>query len=317
MLVKEVWENKMNSVFKQIIQEICDEKKINYKFLSKDWVIMLEKDGKTRFISGYKFDLNSQGTGIIADDKYATYEVLKEKNIPIIEYKIVYNKTNNQDYAMGCNSYEYVKDFFTQNNNSIVIKPNEGTCGKGVYHITNLNEIDDVLDKIFDENFSISMCHFYNIKYEYRTILIDGEPELLYSKHLPIVIGDGKKTIRELLIEFNPKYFKKLLNDSKYDRILDKDEKFKYSWKFNLSQGSIAKKVTDTDLSDRIIKIAKKVCKEINLKFGSVDIIQTMDNSFLVLEVNSGLMMDNYINLVPNGYMTAKNIYKKAIKSML
>ena len=307
----------MNSIFKQIIQEICDEKSINYKFLSKDWVIMLEKDGKTRFISGYKFDLNSQGTGIIADDKYATYEVLKEKNIPVIEYKIVYNKTNNQDYASGCNSYEYVKDFFTHNNNSIVIKPNEGTCGKGVYHITNLNEIDDVLDKIFAENFSISMSPFYNIKHEYRTILIDGEPELLYSKYLPIVIGNGKKTIRELLIEFNPKYFANILNDSKYDRILDKDEKFKYSWKFNLSQGSIAKTVTDTDLSNRIINIAKKVCKEINLKFGSVDIIQTTDNKLYVLEVNSGVMMDNYINLMPNGYMTAKNIYKKAIDSML
>ena len=139
----------------------------------------------------------------------------------------------------------------------------------------------------------------------------------MYSKHLPLVIGDGKKTIRELLIEFNPKYFEKLLNDSKYDRILDKDEKFKYSWKFNLSQGSIAKKVTDTDLSNRIIKIAKKVCKEINLKFGSVDIIQTMDNDFLVLEVNSGVMMDNYISLMPDGYIVAKNIYKKAIERML
>lgn len=306
----------MNDIFKQIIQEICDEKKINYKFLSKDWVIMLEKDGKTRFISGYKFDMNSQGTGIIADDKYATYEVLKEKNIPIIEYKIVYNKTNNQDYAIGCNSYEYVKDFFTHHNNSIVIKPNEGTCGKSVYYITNLNEIDDVLDKMFDKNFSISMCPFYNIEHEYRTIMIDGEPELLYSKHLPLVIGDGKKTIRELLIEFNPKYFENKLEDLEYERILEKDEKFQYSWKFNLSQGSIAKKVIDTDLAERIINIAKKVCKEINLKFGSVDIIQTTDNELYVLEVNSGLMMNNYINLMPDGYMTAKSIYKKAIERM-
>ena len=306
----------MNDIFKQIIQEICDEKKINYKFLSKDWVIMLEKDGKTRFISGYKFDMNSQGTGIIADDKYATYEVLKEKKIPIIEYKIVYNKTNNQDYAIGCNSYEYVKDFFTQNSNSIVIKPNEGTCGKSVYYITNLNEIDDVLDKMFDKNFSISMCPFYNIEHEYRTIMIDGETELLYSKHLPLVIGDGKKTIRELLIEFNPKYFENKLEDLEYERILEKDEKFQYSWKFNLSQGSIAKKVIDTDLAERIINIAKKVCKEINLKFGSVDIIQTTDNELYVLEVNSGLMMNNYINLMPDGYITAKSIYKKAIERM-
>ena len=304
----------MNNVFKQIIQEICNEENINYKFLSRDWVIMLEKKGKTRFISGYKFDLNSQGTGIVADDKYALYEVLKEKNIPIIEHKIVYNKTNKLDYAMGCNSYEYVKEFFLQNNNSIVIKPNDGTCGKNVFHITKINEIDDTLDKIFAKNYSISMCPFYIIEREYRTIILDGEPQVIYAKYLPRVIGDGKKTIRELLIEFNQNYFVNRLEDSKYDRILDKDEIFQYNWKFNLSQGSIAKKVTDTELSERIIGIVKKVYDEINLKFGSVDIIETADNNLLVLEVNSGVMMDNYIRLMPDGYMMAKSIYKKAIE---
>ena len=304
----------MDNVFKQIIQEICNEEKINYKFLSRDWIIMLEKEGKTRFVSGYKFDLNSQGTGIVADDKYALYEVLKEKNIPIIEHKIVYNKTNKLDYAMGCNSYEYVKEYFLQNNNSIVIKPNDGTCGKSVFHITKMNEIDNTLDKIFAKNYSISMCPFYTIEHEYRTIILDGEPQVIYAKYLPRVTGDGKKTIRELLIEFNPNYFVNKLEDSKYDRILDKDEIFQYNWKFNLSQGSIAKIVTDTELSERIISIAKKVYEEINLKFGSVDIIRTTDNNLFVLEVNSGVMMDNYIKLMPDGYTMAKSIYKKAIE---
>lgn len=304
----------MDNVFRQIIQEICNEEKINYKFLSRDWIIMLEKEGKTRFVSGYKFDLNSQGTGIVADDKYALYEVLKEKNIPIIEHKIVYNKTNKLDYAMGCNSYEYVKEYFLQNNNSIVIKPNDGTCGKSVFHITKMNEIDNTLDKIFAKNYSISMCPFYTIEHEYRTIILDGEPQVIYAKYLPRVTGDGKKTIRELLIEFNPNYFVNKLEDSKYDRILDKDEIFQYNWKFNLSQGSIAKIVTDTELSERIISIAKKVYEEINLKFGSVDIIRTTDNNLFVLEVNSGVMMYNYIKLMPDGYTMAKSIYKKAIE---
>ena len=214
---------------------------------------------------------------------------------------------------MGCNSYEYVKEFFLQNNNSIVIKPNDGTCGKSVFHITKINEIDNTLDKMFSKNYSISMCPFYTIEHEYRTIILDGEPQVIYAKYLPRVAGDGKKTIRELLIEFNPNYFVNKLEDSKYDRILDKDEIFQYNWKFNLSQGSIAKIVTDTELSERIIRIAKKVYEEINLKFGSIDIIQTTDNNLFVLEVNSGVMMDNYIKLMPDGYMTAKSIYKKAI----
>lgn len=277
----------MKNNFKEIIKEICTEDNIKYKFLSKDWVIMLEKDGKTRFISGYKFDLNSHGIGLIADDKYALYEVLKSKNIPVIEHKIVYNKMNNLDYAIGCNTYEYVKEYFEKNNNNIVIKPNDGTCGKNVFNVTDVNEIDIVLDKIFLKNYSISMCPFYKIKHEYRAIMLDGENKLLYTKYLPIVTGDGNKTIRQLLLDFNYDYFIDKLEDSKYDKVLPKNKTFEYNWKFNLSQGSIAKKLNDKVLQDRLIKIAKQVCKEINLKFGSIDIIETTNNELLVLDRKS------------------------------
>ena len=307
----------MKNNFKEIIKEICTEDNIKYKFLSKDWVIMLEKDGKTRFISGYKFDLNSHGIGLIADDKYALYEVLKSKNIPVIEHKIVYNKMNNLDYAIGCNTYEYVKEYFEKNNNNIVIKPNDGTCGKNVFNVTDVNEIDIVLDKIFLKNYSISMCPFYKIKHEYRAIMLDGENKLLYIKYLPIVTGDGNKTIRQLLLDFNYDYFIDKLEDSKYDKVLPKNKTFEYNWKFNLSQGSIAKKLNDKLLQDRLIKIAKQVCKEINLKFGSIDIIETTNNELLVLEVNSGVMLENYIRLNPNEYIYAKDIYRNAIKIYL
>ncbi len=306
----------MKNNFKEIIKEICNENNIKYKFLSKDWVIMLEKDGKTRFISGYKFDLNSHGIGLIADDKYALYEVLKDKGIPVIEHKIVYNKTNNLDYATGCNTYEYVKKFFIKNNNHIVIKPNGGTCGNNVFNVTDINEIDNILDRIFVSNYSISICPFYEIKHEYRAIMLNGESQLVYTKYLPTVIGNGNKTIRQLLLEFNYDYFINKLEDSKYDRILANKEIFEYNWKFNLSQGAIAKRLDNKLLEDKLIKLAKQICNEINLKFGSIDIIQTNNDDFLVLEINSGVMIENYIRLNPDEYVVAKNIYRNAIKDL-
>ncbi len=307
----------MAEIFKKIIEDICRENGIKYNFLSKDWVIMLEKNGKKRFISGYKFDLNSHGIGLIADDKYALYDVLKVKKIPVIEHKIVYNKTNNSDYAIGCNTYEYVKDYFTQNNNHIVIKPNNGTCGRNVFNVTDINEIDTILDKLFKTNYSISICPFYEIKNEYRVIMLNGEKKLLYAKYLPIVIGNGKKTIRQLLLEFNPIYFKDKLKDSKYDKILNDKEKFEYNWKFNLSQGSIAKMVENKSLEEKLIQIAKDVCNNINLRFGSIDIVETINGKLLVLEANSGVMIDNYIKLNPNEYNLVKEIYKEAVESLL
>ena len=106
------------------------------------------------------------------------------------------------------------------------------------------------------------------------------------------------------------------MEDSKFDKVLAKNEKFEYNWKFNLSQGSIAKKLDDKLLADKLIKLAKQVCDEINLKFGSIDIIETTNNDLLVLEVNSGVMIENYIRQNPNEYVTAKNIYRSAIEKL-
>ena len=45
-------------MYKKIIKEIADELDIKYTLVSKDWVIMLEKDNMIRYITGYKFDIN-------------------------------------------------------------------------------------------------------------------------------------------------------------------------------------------------------------------------------------------------------------------
>ena len=306
----------MNNTFKEIIQEICNEEKIKCRFLSKDWVIMLEKNNLTKFICGYKFDLNSHGIGQIADDKYALFEVLNSKKIPVSQHKIVYNPTNKYDYAIGCNSYDYVKNFFKDNNNHIVIKANIGSCGRNVYQVTSEKEIDLTLDKLFKTYSSVSICPFYKIKSEYRLIMLNANVELLYLKQLPLVYGDGIKSIRQLLLDFNYNYFVDKLDDSKYDYVLKKGEEFLYTWKFNLSQGSIAKKVYDKNLIQKLESLAKKICKEINLQFGSIDIIETDMGALLVLEINSGVMIENYLMQYPEDYDVIKNIYRKSINKM-
>ncbi len=306
----------MKSNFRQIIEEICRENNINITSLSKDWVLMLEKDKKTKFVIGHKFDLNTQGIGLVADDKYALFDVLKAKNIPVIEHQIVYAINNLEAYAKGLNTYEYVEDYFKKNNNCIVLKPNNGTCGVDVIKITNLDEIRSTLDMLFSKNTSISMCPFYDIKHEYRAIMLRGNNELLYAKYLPRVIGDGKRTIGELLVEFNPTYFEKKSRVEGLDTVLPEGEIYTYNWKFNLSQGSVSKIVEDGEFKNNLVDIARQVCRETGLNFGSVDIIETSDGKLLVLEVNSGVMMDNFIKQNNNGYQIAKSIYKKVIDSM-
>src|SRR5574344_465840 len=184
--------------FIKMIAEICNELNINIKVLSKEWVIQLEKNEKVRYISGYKFDLNNHGVGEIIDDKYAMFEVLKSFNIPVIEHNILFRPNNKEEYAINSNSYNYVFNFFKEHNSNIVIKQNDGTCGVEVYHITNEKDIISCLNKIFIENFSISICPYYDIKTEYRVIMLDGKCKLIYGKRRPIVYGDGVHSIKEL-----------------------------------------------------------------------------------------------------------------------
>lgn len=306
----------MKESFNKIIKEICEENFIKCTFLSDGWIILLEKNNITRFIYGYTFNLNNQAIGMIVEDKCGLYEVLKNKNIPTIEHNLVYNPNNKYDYPQGCNTYEYVKQYFLNNNNHIVIKPNKGTCGNYVYEVTNINQIDGILDKIFEIDISISICPFYKIKNEYRAIMLNEEPKLFYKKIRPIVIGDGVKTIKELLVEFNYPYFNNKLESSAYNKVLSKGKEYHYDWRFNLSKGAIAKKADDKVLEENIIKIAKSVCKALNIKLASVDIIETTNNELLVMETNSGVMTDNYLKLYPEEYNNIKELYKNAIDYM-
>ena len=301
------------SNFKNIIEKICKKNNIKITLLSRDWVMMLEKDNKTKFITGYKFGLNNHAIGEILDDKYALYDVLNKNNIPVVNHNILYKETNTNDYAIGHNSHDNVKHFF-KDNKEIVIKSNTGTCGNEVYKITNEEEIDEILDKLLSKHVSISYCPYYEIKNEYRIIILDNNIKIIYKKIKPIVTGNGKESIKELLTKFNNPYFENKLEDEKYNRILELNEIYEYSWKFNLSNGAIISFNINDNIIEKLREIANQVLKKIDIKFASIDIVET-EKEFLVLEINSGVMMENLYNLIENKQII-EDIYEEAILNM-
>lgn len=302
--------------FHELIKEICMEQGITCSVLSKDWVLMLEKEGKIRFISGYKFDLNRHGFGSIIDDKYATFEVLKMNNIPIIEHHILFHQNNTNNYASGSNMYSKVEDLFNQYQQNMVLKANNSTCGNEVYSIRKKEDISFYLDKLFHKNFSISICPFYDIKTEYRLIVLNNECVFLYGKKRPIIVGDGRKSIRELLMEFNSYYFKNKLFSEEYSRVLAENELFEYNWQFNLSKGSMPFKLNDSKKREKLLSFCKRITDIFDIGFCSIDIIETVSGEFYVMELNSGIMMKNYMEIMPQGRKEAKKVYSTAIRKM-
>lgn len=303
----------------RIIKQIALENDLSYEVLSCDLIIKLTKDNKIRYINGYKFGLNSHSLGLILDDKYATYELLNSLNIKVCKHHILFRPTNHNSYAKNYNSFDYCYDLFLKYNKNVILKVNNGTCGDGVYHITTKKELKKIYNHLLKYNFSISLCPYYDIKNEYRVILLNNEIKIMYGKINPVVIGNGKDKLIDLLKDFNINYFGYKTNLKKninYNKVLKKDEKFIYDFKYNLSKGSIITEDIDKETKSIISKMAKDVSKKINLGFGSIDIIKTNDDKYYVLEINSGVMIENYIKLTSDGFKKAKKVYEEAVLEM-
>lgn len=303
----------------RIIKQIALENNLSYEVLSCDLIIKLTKDNKIRYINGYKFGLNSHSLGLILDDKYATYELLNSLGISVCKHHILFRPTNHNSYAKNYNSFDYCYDLFLKYNKNVILKVNNGTCGDGVYHITTKKELKKIYNHLLKYNFSISLCPYYDIKNEYRVILLNNEIKIMYGKINPVVIGNGKDKLIDLLKDFNINYFGYKTNLKKninYNKVLKKDEKFIYDFKYNLSKGSIITEDIDKETKSIISKMAKDVSKKINLGFGSIDIIKTIDDKYYVLEINSGVMIENYIKLTSDGFKKAKKVYEEAVLEM-
>ena len=293
--------------FNKIIKQICEEKNIQYEELSDDWIIKLKKDNKNKFLVGYKFDLNTQATAEICNDKFALFAVLESERIPIIKHSILFR-----------NEEDKLNKYFNEYNKNVVLKPNNGTCGNNVLHICDYTKLKDEYNRLISKCYSIDICPFYEIESEFRIIYLPNK-QYIYKKVRPILTGDGVHTVRELLIDFNKEYFSKeenLKNENVHaDYVPKLGEIVEYEWRFNLSKGA---KMTDVDEDEKdlLMNIVRKIVEVIGVKFVSIDIVKLTDNQYMVMEINSGVMMENLFKLKENGEEIAKELYREAIDLM-
>ncbi len=302
-----------------IIKELCQEMGIKVEKLSYGWLLQLSKDGKIRHITRNHFDNNPQATGEIADDKYATYEVLKSQEVPVIEHTMIFNPATRSKFIPEEGIWNTVLEKLLKYH-KLVVKANDGCQGKEVQLCHNVREIEIAIQKLFYQGqASLSICPFYDIKTEYRTFYLDGEVLLIYGKTKPCVIGDGKTTLGEL-IEALHLPDKKVIRDNL--SVLDmnivpkKDEKVDISWKYNLSGGATAKVLNRGELYQKIERLVIQAGKAMNMNFATIDVIQTVEDELYVMEVNSGVCATIFAQTIEGGYEIVKGVYRKALEAL-
>lgn len=298
----------------KIVKEICTENTIDFKDFSDEWILQLSANGRKMFIYGYKFPNNNASIEQICNDKSALSDILAIHKVPHVEH-YYFMSPNNEQYTGENGDWNRMEELLCKYKR-VVCKTNTGSGGRNVFKVDSQKKLEVAIHNIFSKTKSLCIAPYRTIKSEYRVIIVNSNIGVIYEKRRPFIIGNGIDTIQHLIK--NDDTLSTLDIDSDIDLyyIPALQEKVEVSWKHNLGQGAKPVVVSDSFLQERLSALALSCVLALDIEFASVDIIES-EYGLEILEVNSGIMMENLAKSSPANYAIAKEIYKKAIFSFL
>ncbi|CAL74619.1 Conserved hypothetical protein; putative glutathione synthetase ATP-binding domain-like [Bradyrhizobium sp. ORS 278] len=278
------------------VTRYCAERGIRLDVRDDGWLLVLEDATRRHLIFGYDFGLNSAVAHRIACDKAATAGLLTAAGVPAVPHAFLLapalTGSRDPDWTPILNMLE-------AHPAGLVVKPNEGTSGRGVTPVTSSADLKDAINRIFDAGASVAIAPLMEIADEVRVILLDDIPLIVYRKQRPAVTGDGVHSLRELAIASEPSELHDQLlrrlrdefSEPLLDAIVPRGEQRLLSWRHNLELGARPMLLADGRVRETCSALAREAAGAINIRYASVDVVLT-DGRWQVLEINSGVKME-------------------------
>ena len=298
----------------KIVKDICLENNIDFQSFSYDWILQLSANSRKMFIYGYKFPNNNASIEQICNDKSALSDILAANNIPHVRH-YYFMSPNNEQYTGENGDWDKMKGLLHKYK-KLVCKSNTGSGGRNVFKVNSQKTLEIAVYNIFSKTKSMCIAPYKIIKAEYRIIIVNSNIEVIYEKRRPIVTGNGFDTIEKLIDQDPTLHDVEIDSDLNFDLIPQLGEKIEVSWKHNLGQGAKPFIVNDVLLKEKLSALALSCALALDLEFASIDIVED-ETGLEILEINSGIMMENLAQSSKENYYIAKEIYQKAIFSFL
>jgi D-alanine-D-alanine ligase-like ATP-grasp enzyme len=317
-------------VMVKLLREIAIERGIEMQTSGHDWVIRLEKSGVVRWVFGYDFELNSAAAHLIAKDKSAGCDAMRAGGVDCVAHEL-FIPPSLRKFVGDAGSFASLHETFTRFGRDVVVKPNDGTGGLDVMRCRSLPELEEAVVRVWGKQRAACVSPFERIEREVRLVMLDGEVLVMYEKRRPEVIGDGRSTQLELLGGQVSQPEAGLMlsaigrdaRESNLDlsRVPKAGERVVLNWRHNLGQGAGIHELEPTDeLHGSAIELARRAAKSMNLRFGSIDLIEVRsidgESELKVLEVNAGVMMESFARLASGGLEKSKLVYARALDAM-
>ncbi|MEN9920593.1 MAG: hypothetical protein RL538_486 [Candidatus Parcubacteria bacterium] len=295
------------------------------------------KSGKRSYFRFNTLDINPMGSSEIARDKDYSFFFMKSLGYSVVpDSRAFYSK----EWATVIGAPEQNIDAAYAHAKKIgfpvIVKPNNGTHGKGVAVVSNKREFYPALREIFKSD-RVALVQQYVSGKDYRLVVLDDEVISAYERIPLNVTGDGKSSIQELM-EAKQKTFSKLGRDTiinfKDRRILKKLKNCGYTLSsiptkgeklFLLDNANLSTGGDSVDVSNNIHPhfkdLAVRLTKDMGLRLCGVDLmikgnIYEDSQEYWILEINSAPGLDHYVKTGKAQEKIVESLYTKILKHM-
>lgn len=312
MQIKRVQNSSIGSNNKNYIRA-CRELGVECEPVTRN-MYFLKKDRKKAVYIPYHRTVQTKTVIDCAGSKVLTNEVLEEKGFKVNKHLTISIKDIND---------EMISETFKKLIPPYVIKPIDQSAGYGVFlNITNIqifqNAIDELkqLEKvnqiIIEEQFSGTL---------YRFMVIGDNVVAVLKASYPVLCGNGKNTLVELIKQYNSVNRRKIKMDDSTklyltslglapNTVLDNGKTIIASLKKN---GDVIQNVTSF-VNEKYKKIAVEVNNSFGLKINGVDMMIDENGEYRIIELNPVPAL--YPHLAPM-YGESLDIFKQVIEYVL
>lgn len=259
--------------------------------------IIIDPEEKTLqkgdIVKSYKLHFNPRKSINIADDKLKTSRFLKKHNIPVpnfIEWK------RNETTEKNLNKVERNLNY------PLVIKPTRGTQGYGVRaNIKTKKQLLKHIDRLEDRKTIVEEQHMGN---DYRILMLDDKIIGVIERATPVVVGDGKRTLLQLINKHKYSDYKthtfdrSLIKEQNCDlnTIIPKNKEIMLTYVKNYHNGAQLNLVPIESIHEDNIKLFKNINKLMDMRLSGIDFIS---NDLSIPFYEEGVVIE--INPFPGG----------------
>lgn len=238
---------------------------------------------------------NSATASTLASDKYFASRILETAGVATLGGEYFFLHDRHRAHRPGGHEREDARRYLKRLGGTAFVKPLTGSRGDFAQAIADEISLIRYLDQVALYYDAILMQPVVS-GLEFRVLLLDDE--VLYSarKHPPFVLGDGLRSIRDLLAAHNEALRSRGLSpasvieghDSSLGTILPKGERREIPGRMNLSAGGTM--VLESPHSDAAFALARKAAQALGLRVAAVDLFTGIDGdaaAMQVIEVNA------------------------------